>query len=196
MPRVLLIGWDGADWRILEPLLEQGALPNLQALIDRGQKDVLRSTIPTHSWTAWPSFLTGVDPADHGVYDILEARGSSKRQYPVTFRSIKERTFLADLTRAQVETVALNIPLTFPTPQISGKVIAGGVLPKRRPFTHPESLEGELAAAGIPWPVNGMSWTTFRNRPDAFAEECSNHVAARQKGMEHVLDTTDWRVGI
>ena len=31
MPRVLLIGWDGADWRILDPLLERGALPNLQA---------------------------------------------------------------------------------------------------------------------------------------------------------------------
>ena len=67
MPRVLLIGWDGADWRILEPLLERGALPNLQALIDRGQKGVLRSTVPTHSWAAWPSFLTGVAPADHGV---------------------------------------------------------------------------------------------------------------------------------
>ncbi len=55
MSRVILIAWDGADWRILDPLLEQGALPNLQALIDRGQKDVLRSTVPTHSWAAWPS---------------------------------------------------------------------------------------------------------------------------------------------
>ena len=62
MSRVILIAWDGADWRILDPLLEQGALPNLQALIDRGQRDVLRSTVPTHSWSAWPSFLTGVDP--------------------------------------------------------------------------------------------------------------------------------------
>jgi predicted AlkP superfamily phosphohydrolase/phosphomutase len=196
MSRVLIVGWDGADWRILGPLLEGGVLPNLQALIGRGGRGVLRSTIPTHSWTAWPSFLTGVDPADHGVYDILESRGSSKRQYPVTYRSIRERTFLADLTSANVETVALNIPLTFPTPQISGKVIAGGVLPKRRPFTHPESLEQELEAAGAPWPINGMSWTTFRNRPEAFAEECSRYVAARQKGMEHVLDTTDWRVAI
>jgi phosphoribosylglycinamide formyltransferase-1 len=34
MSRVILIAWDGADWRILDPLLEQGALPNLQALID------------------------------------------------------------------------------------------------------------------------------------------------------------------
>lgn len=48
-----------ADWRILDPLLERGDLPNLQALIDRGQKAVLRSTIPTHAWATWPSFLTG-----------------------------------------------------------------------------------------------------------------------------------------
>ena len=84
MSRVILIAWDGADWRILDPLLERGDLPNLQALIDRGQKSVLKSTVPTHSWAAWPSFLTGVDPADHGVYDILESRGGSGRQYPVT----------------------------------------------------------------------------------------------------------------
>ncbi len=196
MSRALVIGWDGADWRILDPLLDRGALPNLQALIDRGGRGVLRSTIPTHSWTAWPSFLTGVDPADHGVYDILESRRSSKRQYPVTFRSIRERTFLADLASAGVQTVSLNVPLTYPPPAIDGKIIAGGVLPKRQPFTYPEALGTELSEAGTPWPVNGMSWTTFRNRPDAFAEECSNHVAARLKGMEHVLDTTDWRVAV
>src|SRR6266542_4493995 len=108
MSRVLLIGWDGADWRILDPLLERGALPNLAALIGRGGRTVLKSTLPTHSWTAWPSFLTGVEPADHGVYDILEGRGGTK-QYPVTYRSIRERTFLADLTAAGVQTLMVNV---------------------------------------------------------------------------------------
>ena len=84
MSRVILIAWDGADWRILDPLLEQGALPNLQALLDKGQREVLRSTVPTHSWSAWPSFLTGVDPDDHGVYDILETKPGTHKQYPVT----------------------------------------------------------------------------------------------------------------
>jgi hypothetical protein len=35
---------------------------------------------------------TGVDPADHGVYDILETVPRTHKQYPVTYRSIKERT--------------------------------------------------------------------------------------------------------
>ena len=82
MSRVLLIGWDGADWRILDPLLEAGVLPNLAALVERGGSAVLRSTLPTHSWAAWPSFLTGVDPADHGVFDIFESRGGGAKQYP------------------------------------------------------------------------------------------------------------------
>src|SRR5438132_13974234 len=86
MPRVLLIAWDGADWRILDPLLERGDLPNLQALIDRGQKGVLKSTIPTHSWAAWPSFLTGVDPVDHGVSDILEPVPGTHTAYPVPYK--------------------------------------------------------------------------------------------------------------
>ena len=81
--RVLLIGWDGADWRILDPLIERGVLPNLAALVRRGGRAVLTSTIPTHSWTAWPSFLTGLDPDGHGIYDILEGRGGT-RQFPVT----------------------------------------------------------------------------------------------------------------
>src|SRR5438093_6717596 len=122
--RVLLVGWDGADWRILDPLLEQGLLPNLAALIDRGGRATLISTIPTHSWTAWPSFLTGVDPDGHGVYDILDGRGGT-RQFPVTFRSIKERTFLDDLSDAGVESLVVSVPLTFPPPGIQGKLVAG-----------------------------------------------------------------------
>ena len=187
--RILLIGWDGADWRILDPLLERGVLPNLASLIQRGGRTTLTSTVPTHSWTAWPSFLTGVDPDGHGVYDILEGRGGA-RQFPVTFRSIRERTYLEDLDRAGVETLMVNVP----PPSIRGKLIAGGVLPKWRPFTHPESLAEDLRKAGVPWPINGMSWTTYRHRPEPFLREVVEVTTARQRAMEHLLDTTDWRV--
>ncbi|HVF07258.1 MAG TPA: alkaline phosphatase family protein [Actinomycetota bacterium] len=192
MSRVILIAWDGADWRILDPLLEQGALPNLQALIDRGQRDVLRSTVPTHSWSAWPSFLTGVDPVDHGVYDILEAVPGTHKQYPVTYKSIKARTFLDDLTAAKKKQLLLDVPLTFPPPAIEGTLAAGGVLPKNRQFTMPADLPEQLQKAGLEWPINGMSWTTYHNKPDAYLDEAFEVTGKRIKASEWLMDNTDW----
>jgi predicted AlkP superfamily phosphohydrolase/phosphomutase len=191
--RVLLVGWDGADWRILDPMLERGLLPNLQALIDRGARGVLRSTTPNHSWAAWPSFLTGLEPSNHGVYDIFEREKGQRRNLPVTYRSIKAPTILSDLNAAGATTVTTNLPLTFPPPRVKGKIVAGGVLPKWRPFTHPETLAKELEDAGTPFPINGMSWTTFRNRPDPLLQEAVELTRARTRANLHLLDTTDWR---
>ena len=192
MSRVILIAWDGADWRILDPLLEQGVLPNLQALLDRGQREVLRSTIPTHSWAAWPSFLTGVDPVDHGVYDILETVPGTHKQYPVTYKSIKARTFLDDLNAADKRMLLLDVPLTFPPPKVNGTLIAGGVLPKHRPFTSPDDLTQHLVKARLEWPINGMSWTTYRNKPDAYLDEAYEVTGKRIAVSEHLMDNTEW----
>jgi predicted AlkP superfamily phosphohydrolase/phosphomutase len=192
MPRVLLIGWDGADWRILDPLLDRGDLPNLQTLISRGQRAVLRSTIPTHSWAAWPSFLTGVDPADHGVYDILETVPGTHKAYPVTFRSIKERTFVEDLSAAGKVGVYTDVPLMFPPPAIEGRILAGGVLPKGRTYSHPADLSEQLEKAGVPWVINGMSWTTFRNRPEPYLAEALEVTGKRIRAVEWLMDNTDW----
>jgi predicted AlkP superfamily phosphohydrolase/phosphomutase len=192
MPRVLLIGWDGADWRILDPLLERGDLPNLQALIDRGQKSVLRSTVPTHSWAAWPSFLTGVDPADHGVYDILETVPGTHKQYPVTYKSIKERTFVEDLSATGKVGVYADVPLMFPAPDIDGKILAGGVLPKGRTYSQPADLPATLEKAGVPWEINGMSWTTYRNRPEPYLAEALEITGKRIRASEWLMDNTDW----
>src|SRR3954447_9115805 len=68
--RVLVVGWDGADWEIVDDLLGRGSLPNLQAMIEQGARGTLLSTIPSQSWSAWTSFLTGYHPATHGVWDL------------------------------------------------------------------------------------------------------------------------------
>jgi predicted AlkP superfamily phosphohydrolase/phosphomutase len=172
--------------------MEQGALPNLEALIARGQKGVLRSTIPTHSWAAWPSFMTGVDPVDHGVYDILETLPGTHKSYPVSYKSIKERTFVADLADAGKEAVYIDLPLTFPPPDIKGKLIAGGVLPKGRDFTYPADLPQTLEQAGVPWEINGMSWTTYHNKPDPYLDEALRVTGKRIAATEWLMDNSDW----
>jgi predicted AlkP superfamily phosphohydrolase/phosphomutase len=176
-------------------MLGAGQLPTLAGLIERGAYGDCLSTIPSHSWCAWPSFMTGLNPAGHGVFDILEHKPGVSKRLPVTYRSIKAPTIFDDLTRAGKTSLALNIPLTFPPPPIKGKVVAGGVLPASRSYTHPAELQAELDDRA-PFPINGMSWTTFRNRPEPFLEECSAVTEHRQKAFEYLLDTTEWDFGV
>src|SRR5205085_714335 len=81
-----------------------------------------------------------------------------------------------------------------PPPQIEGELVAGGVLPKGRAFTHPSDLATDLEKAGVPWPINGMSWTTYRNRPDAFLDEVNDVTRARIRAMEWLIDNRDWEL--
>lgn len=137
--------------------------------------------------------MTGLNPAGHGVFDILEYKPGASKRLPVTYRSIKAPTMFEDLSRSGKRVIAANIPLTFPTPAWNGKVIGGGVLPAGRPYTNPEALQQELDAHA-PFPVNGMSWTTYHNRPEGFLDECFEVTAQRQRSFEYLLDTTDWDV--
>ena len=127
------------------------------------------------------------------MFDILETKPGTTKQYPVTYNSIKERTFLSDLKAAGKRVVFTDVPLTFPAPNVEGKLIAGGVLPKGHPFTHPASLADELEGR-TRWPINGISWTTFHNRPMPMLDEAYEITAARQKVNERLLDEGDWDV--
>src|SRR3990172_9437248 len=45
-PEVVLIGLDGADWNIIDPLVEAGRMPNLAALMKRGARGRLLTISP------------------------------------------------------------------------------------------------------------------------------------------------------
>ncbi len=65
---VVVIGIDGAEWSIIEPLLDAGELPNLAGLIERGAAGRLASLDPRRkSPVIWTTIATGLDPEEHGV---------------------------------------------------------------------------------------------------------------------------------
>ena len=185
--RALVIGWDGADWDVLDPLIAAGELPVLRDLVDRGRRGVSRSCMPSHSWAAWPTFLTGRDPGGHGVFDILEYRPGATRRLPVSSRSILAPTWPERLSEAGKTSLVVNVPLTYPAPEIRGAVIAGGVIPPGTTYSHPADAGPRLG-----WPINGGSWTTFRNRPVELVEELEDLTRKRAGAMRTLLDEERW----
>ncbi len=69
-PPVVVVGIDGMDWSVLEPLLEQGRAPNFAALIERGVGGSLRTMRPTFSPVVWTTIATGALPQEHGILNF------------------------------------------------------------------------------------------------------------------------------
>ncbi len=86
-PRVILIGWDGADWSLLDRLAASGRMPNLARLVREGRTARLKSFVPILSPIVWTSMATGVTPDLHGVLDFQEIDRESGAVVPVSGHS-------------------------------------------------------------------------------------------------------------
>lgn len=71
-PRVLLIGIDGADLRIIDRLITGGRLPTFARLKREGASGPLRSEEPLLSPVVWTTIVTGRRPQDHRILDFVE----------------------------------------------------------------------------------------------------------------------------
>ena len=47
--KVLLLGWDAADWKVITPLMDAGHMPSLESLVDRGVMGNLATLDPPFS---------------------------------------------------------------------------------------------------------------------------------------------------
>ncbi len=86
-PRVVFVGWDGADWKLLDPLMKEGRLPNLAALVSKGRTWNLTTYQPMASPLIWTTIATGRTPVDHGVTDFQELDPKARARLPISGRS-------------------------------------------------------------------------------------------------------------
>lgn len=67
-PRVLAIGLDAAEPTLVRQLIEQGEMPALKCLLDRGSWKRVQSPAHIGSGAVWPTFITGTEAHEHGIY--------------------------------------------------------------------------------------------------------------------------------
>jgi predicted AlkP superfamily phosphohydrolase/phosphomutase len=154
--RVVIIGFDGMDPALTERWMAEGKLPRLAALAREGAFRRLQTTHPPLSPVAWSSFMTGVHPARHGIFDFLarDARSylpflssstveSAKRslaigkfQVPLgrprlrLFR--KAPPFWKILGAHGVFSSVVRVPATFPAERFHGACLSGMSVPDLR----------------------------------------------------------------
>ena len=83
MSRLLLVGWDAADWKVIDPLLAKGEMPNLAHLIRNGVRGNIATLHPPLSPMLWTSIATGKRPPKHGIFGFTEPTADGLGVQPV-----------------------------------------------------------------------------------------------------------------
>lgn len=150
--KVLIIGLDGATWKILNPLIEDGYMPNLKKIVQNGASGVLKSTKPPVTPVAWASFQTGCNPGKHGVFNFTGYDRENSKTFFVNSSFIKVPTIWDYLSSCGKKVIVLNVPLTYPVKEINGIMATGFPSPaKDSNFTFPKSFKDELETKVGSW---------------------------------------------
>ena len=143
--RALVVGLDGFDFTLVEQFGSEH-LPNLHALMARGVFGALESVQPPATLPNWTTFLTGVDPARHGVFDFTTRKGYQVRFTAGTAREVP--TVFRQLDQLGLRCACLSFPATWPPEELEHGIFASGwdapvAFEADRSFMWPPSLYDE-----------------------------------------------------
>lgn len=146
MKKVIVIGLDGLEPKIVEALLSDGALPNMAKLRSRGGFSRLQTTYPAQTPVAWSTFCTSTNPGGHGIFDFI--RRDPKTYLPdLSMNRYEQRSaylppkavnlrrgtpFWELLSEAGVSSSIVRFPCTYPPDNIRGRMLSGMGVPDLR----------------------------------------------------------------
>jgi len=122
---VLLIGIDAAEISLVERWMEEGALPNMSSLRERGAFGPLASTAEWLVGSPWPTFYTSTGPSEHGMYHYLIWRPEHMATERPSSSWMPLKPFWRDLGDNDKRVVAIDIPLAYTPEPLAGVEIAG-----------------------------------------------------------------------
>ncbi len=151
--KLVILGFDGIDPRLLERWMADGRLPNMARLAHQGGFLRLGTTASPESPTSWSSFAIGGNPGKHDVYDFLVRNtrtympdlGMVKRvaprflfnYIPISMPKVLSlrggTSFWVIAGQAGVRSRILTVPVTFPPENVpGGNLLSGLPLPDIR----------------------------------------------------------------
>jgi type I phosphodiesterase/nucleotide pyrophosphatase len=81
--RVVVFGIDGADWRVIDPLIAAGRMPSLARVVREGSSGILMSMEPSASPALWTTIATGVTPDRHGIHNFVVSANGTEGSVPL-----------------------------------------------------------------------------------------------------------------
>lgn len=192
-PKVLLVGFDGATFDIIRPLVADSRLPTLAHMMETGAHGILRSNIPPITPSAWTSIFTGKNPGKHGIYDFEKIDPQTYRLQTIRSSQHNEKTLWQLLTEANKRSIIVDVPFTYPPQPFNGLMITGYGTPRTPDtiFTYPQKLADHLPPDLHPEVRVALPTHRF-DRSQQFINEWQGIMAGRRKLLHHLIKQEAW----
>jgi predicted AlkP superfamily phosphohydrolase/phosphomutase len=189
MVDTIVLGLDGANWSLLQPWLDDGRLPAIESLRERGTAADLQSCLPPVTCPNWRCYSTGKNPGKLGVYWWEKIDTDERTLSTPTAQSFKSANYWDYLSAAGVSTGVVNLPMSYPPLSVDeGFLVAGGPGSEQASYTDPPELGDELDADGYKLHPDG-SMTS--NADHDVAGEIVELIDDRLETFRRLLDEED-----
>ncbi|OGQ51568.1 MAG: hypothetical protein A3J24_00795 [Deltaproteobacteria bacterium RIFCSPLOWO2_02_FULL_53_8] len=212
MKKTLIIGLDGVPYTLLKDYIKLGILPNFERILSGNyQLEQMDASIPDVSSTSWTSFMTGVNPGEHGIYGFMELSPNTYKMAFPNFKDVqspciweiigktaggKSSTLsgkYASKAGRQLRSVVLNIPQTFPALPMNGIMTAGFVCPDMKRGTYPDAAYEYLKSMQYMSDIDAQKAVTDT---EAFFKEAFFALEKRAEAYRHFLNNEEWALFI
>lgn len=146
MQRLLLVGWDAADWKIIRPLLRKGEMPHLARLMAAGVRGNLSTIYPPLSPMLWTSIATGKRAHKHGIHGFTESTEDGLSMRPISNLGRKAKAFWNILNQNGKRSIVVGWWPSHPAEPIRGAMVSN--------HFPPASMDepGRAMSPGTVWP--------------------------------------------
>lgn len=216
--RVLLIGWDAADWKLIDQYMAEGEMPYMRQFLERGACGNLATLRPVLSPMLWNSIATGKRPYKHGIHGFVEPMPDGKGIRPSASTTRKCKALWNILTQQGMTSNVVSWFVGHPVEPINGicvsEMFRSVPIDRENPQStaipalpdqcvHPESLReelsdlrihpGELTEAEIlPFIPNAAKIDQAKDRRLASFAKLFSEMINVHNAATHVIEKNDW----
>jgi len=175
-------------------MTDKGVMPQLKKILDSGYGlHKMNASLPDISSVSWTSFMTGVNPGQHGIYGFTQLAPNSYDLYFPNSRSIKAPTFWQTLrSRGKIDrAIVLNLPNTYPAFPIQGLLVSGFVAVDFNKAVYPPSYISRLTKMNY---IIDVDLQKARTDKAAFYRDLMESLAIRERTSLALLKEEEWDI--
>ncbi len=184
-PKVLLVGWDAADWKVIHPLMDAGQMPNVQRLVENGSIAQIATLNPPLSPMLWTSIATGKRPFKHGIHGFSEPTPDGNGVQPVSNLSRKCKAVWNILNQNGLRSVVIGWWPSHPAEPLDDGVTVSDHFHKS--FGPLEKGWPVMPASVHPWSL-AEKLAEFRLHPDEVAGEMIDFFVPKAREIDQKKD--------